>query len=216
MIHLDFLIEDTSGKVMLEEMLPKILPDDITYNIYSYKGIGHVPGRMRSAKAIKNKQLMDNLPKLLNGFGKTYKGWGDSYKGHVILVCDLDDNNFEDFLEQLNKILSWCQIKPQTSFCLAIEEGEAWLLGDKNAVLQAYPHADKVVLDNYKPDSICGTWEKLAIALGYNYKNKSYQEVGQKKYEWAQNITPYIDVTRNTSPSFQHFIHELTRILAEE
>ncbi|MDR3176930.1 MAG: hypothetical protein LBU06_10435, partial [Desulfovibrio sp.] len=37
--------------------------------------------------------LLDQLPRLLNGFGRTFAGYGDSYKAVVIVVCDLDDKN---------------------------------------------------------------------------------------------------------------------------
>ena len=50
-------------------------------------------------------------------------------------------------------------------FCLAIEEGEAWLLGDIPAIKKAYPQARDAVLNGYGNDSICGTWELLADAV---------------------------------------------------
>ena len=166
-MHLDFLIEDVSGKTMLEILLPKVLPAGVSYTIYSYKGVGRIPGKMHSAKAIKGKQLLDNLPRLLNGFGKTYHNWGESYKGHVVVIFDLDDKSLDEFLAQLHQLLEWCQMAPETSFCMAIEEGEAWFLGDANALFKAYPHAKRQVLKTYKQDSICGTWEKLADVVGY-------------------------------------------------
>lgn len=42
---------------------------------------------------------------------------------------------------------------------------EAWYLGDRNALLRAYPRAKKEVLNRYVQDSICDTWELLADAL---------------------------------------------------
>lgn len=45
------------------------------------------------------------------------------------------------------------------------EEIEAWLLGDRHALLSAYPHAKMHVLNTYVQDSICGTWEVLADAV---------------------------------------------------
>ncbi len=57
------------------------------------------------------------------------------------------------------------QPEARTQFCLAIEEGEAWLLGDLDAVRTAYPGARKAVLDEDVSDSRCGTWEVLADAV---------------------------------------------------
>lgn len=50
-------------------------------------------------------------------------------------------------------------------FCIAVEEMEAWLMGDREALLCAYPKAKESVLKEYKQDSICGTWEVLANAV---------------------------------------------------
>lgn len=46
--------------------------------------------------------------------------------------------------------------------CLSIEEGEAWLLGDAEAIFEACPHVNKSHLQSYVPDSLCRTWEVLA------------------------------------------------------
>ena len=59
----------------------------------------------------------------------------------VIVVCDLDNKDFRSFLDELNAVADSCTEEPQVSFCLAIEEGEAWLLGDIPAITSAYPNA---------------------------------------------------------------------------
>ena len=43
----------------------------------------------------------------------------------------------------------------------AIEESEAWLLGDREALIAAYPDINLEILDTYVQDSQCGTWELL-------------------------------------------------------
>jgi hypothetical protein len=77
----------------------------------------------------------------------------------------LDDRDRTTFLSELEAILDQCNPKSKTRFCFAIEESEAWLLGDLNAVRKAYPDAHDVVLDQYVNDSVCGTWEILADAI---------------------------------------------------
>ena len=97
-------------------------------------------------------------------------------------------------------------------FCIAVEEMEAWLLGDRNAVLKAYPSAKTSLLNDYEQDSICGTWEKLAGAVypgglaKFRKENKTYQDIGKHKCEWALKIGEHMDVHRNCSPSFQFFV----------
>lgn len=212
MVHVDFLIEDKSGEVMLKALINKILPANVSSSIYSYKGVGRIPGHLHSAGEIKSQQLLINLPKLLSGFGKTYKGWGKDYQGVVVVICDLDSHNLKNMLTELNKVLKWCNPRPCASFCIAIEEGEAWLLGDVEAVKSAFPNANMPLLKSYQPDSICGTWEKLADILGYDYKGKSFVEIGTEKSKWAAAITPLINIEKNRSPSFQHFVQTLRKI----
>ena len=37
-MHFEILIEDISGKTALEILIPKIISDENTFNIHSYKG----------------------------------------------------------------------------------------------------------------------------------------------------------------------------------
>jgi hypothetical protein len=107
-----------------------------------------------------------------------------------------------------------------TRFCLAIEEGEAWLLGDIPAVKQAYPKAKGAVLQTYENDSICGTWELLADAVyeggAKALKDKGWMAVGVEKSRWASEITPLMDVAGNKSPSFRSFCACLTTVIASD
>ena len=120
---------------------------------------------------------------------------------------------------ELNSILNACHPKPEARFCLAIEEGEAWLLGDLPALKAAYPNAKDDVLDSYQNDSICGTWEKLADAVytggAKALLQKGWQTVGTEKSRWAEEIAPRIDVDRNLSPSFCSF-RDAIRSLVED
>jgi len=143
----------------------------------------------------------------------TFRGYGTDYKAAVVLVCDLDDRNVDEFQKELRAILNSCNPKPETRICLAIEEGEAWFLGDLPAVKAAYPNADDAVLDSYVNDSICGTWETLADAVYDGGANalirEGWQTVGAEKYRWANDISPRMDLYNNASPSFQFFRDEV-------
>lgn len=73
-MNFEFLIEDISGKVMLEELVPKII--DTTknsYRIISYKGIGSIPKVLKTSQDASKRALLNQLPKLLSGYGKTYQ-----------------------------------------------------------------------------------------------------------------------------------------------
>lgn len=208
-MHFEFLIEDLSGKKALEIMVKKIIDETHTWKIHSYKGIGRIPPGMREVNDPKKRMLLTQLPKLLNGYGKTFAGYPKTIQAAVIVVTDIDNRVFDKYIHELKNVLEKCSKKPRTEFCLAIEEGEAWFLGDLNAIKKAYPHIKMRILSNYKNDSICGTWEKLADAIypggSPKLKNNGWQFVGKIKSEWAEKISIHMDVDLNKSNSFCHF-----------
>ena len=211
-MHFAILVEDASGKVMLEGLVSKIVGTDSphTFEIHAYKGIGHIPKGLTPRSDPEKRILLDQLPRLLAGYGKAFRAYGPNYPAAVIVVCDLDDRNLKAFRRELADTLDSVRHAPSTSFCLAIEEGEAWLLGDVPAVLAAYPKAKVGVLDGYQNDSICNTWECLADAVYSGGSRKlvpqGYRVVGAEKVRWARDITPHMDVQRNKSPSFREFV----------
>lgn len=192
-MHFDILVEDQSGKKFLDILAPKIAGDSHTFEIIAYRGLG---------------RLLVNLPKLLRGYGDTYAGY-KNYPAAVIVVCDLDNKCLKSFRQQLYEILNECNPKPLARFCIAIEEGEAWLLGDIPAIKRAYPKAKDQALKAYKNDSVCGTWECLANAVYPGGEEalakKGWQMVGREKSIWAEKIAPRMDVESNKSPSFRYF-----------
>ena len=206
-MHFEILVEDASGKIALEYILEKILGpngQDHSYKIIPYKGIGRIPKDLRGTTDPQKRILLDRLPKLLRGYGKSL-----DFPAVVVVVVDLDDKDCLVFKQELLDILNDCNPQPTTLFRIAIEEGEAWLLGDRNAVKAAYPRAKEQVLNAYVQDSICGTWEKLADAVypggSQKLKQLGWLHTGQAKYKWAENIAPYFDVESNQSRSFQVF-----------
>ena len=141
-MHFEVLVEDQSGKKALENLFPKIIgAESYTLNIHAYKGLGHIPAGLKTAAEARKRILLAQLPRLLQGYGRTFAAYPDGCHAAVIVVCDLDDNNKESFRKELAGILNRCRPKPEARFCLAIEEGEAWLLGDIPAIKAAYPKA---------------------------------------------------------------------------
>ncbi|MBN1448150.1 MAG: hypothetical protein JXA28_09480 [Bacteroidetes bacterium] len=216
-MHFEFLVEDQSGKKALEILVPKIIGDSHTFKVHAYKGIGRIPKGMRDTRNASHRILLENLPKLLKGYGKTFSGYGSMYPASVFLVCDLDDKCFRAFRQELLEVLGSCNPSPTTRFCIAIEEGEAWFLGDFNALNKAYPNAKQDVLDRYSQDSICGTWELLADAVypggAAHLESRGWQAVGMEKSNWAENISPYMDINSNRSPSFIYFRDKLLELV---
>ncbi len=212
-MHFEILVEDQSGKQSLDILVPKIIGINHTFSIHAYKGIGHIPRNMRNTDDPSKRILLNNLPKLLKGYGRTFSGYGSAYPAVVIVVCDLDRRCLKQFRVELFDILDQCNPKPKARFCIAIEEGEAWFLGDIQAIKKVYSHAKDEILQSYDQDSICGTWELLADAIYHggalNLKSKGWQTVGAEKSKWALDISPRMNLQSNRSPSFRYFYQTL-------
>ena len=216
-MHFEVLVEDQSGKKALDILVPKIIGDQHTFRVIEYRGIGRIPRNLKSGVEANKRILLDRLPSLLRGYGKTFADYPPNYPAAVILVCDLDNKCLKEFRQDLFTVLNACNPKPETRFCLAIEEGEAWLLGDIAAIKAAYPKAKDNVLGRYKNDAICGTWELLADAVSQGgakgLRKKGWAAVGQEKSIWAERIAPHMDVAINASPSFCYFHKKIRELI---
>ena len=214
-MHFEVLVEDLSGKKALDILIPKIIGDQHTFRVIEYRGIGHIPKNLKSSTDASKRVLLDRLPKLLRGYGKTFAGYTENYPAAVIVVCDLDDKCLKVFRQELFRVLNACNPRPVTRFCIAIEEGEAWLLGDIPAIKTAYPNARDNILNGYTNDTICGTWELLANAISQGGATglKNRRAVGTEKSIWATRIAPHMNVEANNSPSFRYFRQKIQELM---
>ena len=214
-MHIEILVEDSSGSKLVEAVLPNVVGpqgEPHTWRVHSYKGIGRLPAGLSATSDPEKRALLNRLPQLLRGYGKTPS------VDAVVVVLDNDRRDCNDFLHELRNVLKNCNPAPTTLFRLAIEEMEAWFLGDKQALLAAYPKAKKEVLARYRQDSICGTWELLADAI-YPGGHAAIQAAGWPlpgnfKHELADNIGPRLNIEDNVSPSFCKFRDGLRRLVA--
>ncbi len=219
-MHFEILVEDQSGKKALDILMPKIVGADHTFKVHPYKGIGRIPKNLGAKNNANKRILLDQLPRLLRGYGKAFANYPAECPAAVILVCDLDDKCLRTFRQELIRILETCNPQPEARFCIAIEEGEAWFLGDIPAIKTAYPKAKDAVLNSYINDSICGTWERLADAVypggAAELSSKGWQAVGIEKSQWSEKISPHMDISNNASPSFIYFRQKLLELLGED
>ncbi|MBF0562375.1 MAG: hypothetical protein HQL37_10210 [Alphaproteobacteria bacterium] len=216
-MHFEILIEDQSGKKFLDILFPNIIGDGHTFKVHAYKGIGRIPKNLIPKINANKRLLLDHLPNLLKGYGEIYSKYPSDNRAFVIVVCDLDDKGLNSFRNELLGLLNACSPKPETRFCFAIEEGEAWFLGDIPAVKKAYPKARDATLSTYENDSICGTWECLADAIypggSQALSKKGWQAVGAEKSAWSEKITPHMAINENNSPSFRYFRDKVRGLL---
>lgn len=212
-MHIEFLVEDSSGAKLLAHLLPQILGEQgspHTWRLKPYKGIGRIPPGLTAKADPAKRMLLNHLPRLLQGYGKT------PGIDAVVVVLDTDRRDCKAFLQELKSVVARCKPMPRTMFRLAIEEMEAWYFGDKQAVLNAYPRAKREVLERYVQDSVCGTWELLADAVypggGISIKKAGWPRPGELKHEWAEKIAPFMDISNNLSPSFAKFRDGVLRL----
>lgn len=224
-MHYQFLIEDISGSVLIQQVMDKFIAQhaerqDITFDCKSFRGIGGFKNIRPSIDTVKTNKLLNDLPIYLKGFDDVYKTY-TNYPTTIFIVLDNDKRNVDEFRSQLENISHQNLISTDHVFCIAVEEMEAWLLGDIPALQTAYPRARHNILNSYVQDSICGTWEKLADSIytgGYaKFKRDcpTYKEIGRCKSEWALAIGKQMNIHNNSSPSFNFFINELEKRVSE-
>jgi len=214
-MHIEVLVEDSSGAKLIETLLPTLIgayEEPHTWRIHPYKGIGRLRKGLTAKSDPSKRALLDQLPRLLAGYGRT------TGIDAVVVVLDSDQRDCRTFLGELNALLQDCRRAPNTLFRLAIEEMEAWYLGDRQALLAAYPRAKKDVLNRYQQDGVCGTWELLADAVHPGgtaaIRKAGWPAPGQLKHEWAEKIGPHMRIDDNQSPSFCKLRDGLRRLVA--
>lgn len=197
-MHIEVLVEDSSGARLIETLLPQVVGEygaPHTWRIHRYKGIGRLPAGLSSHADPAKRALLDQLPRLLAGYGRT------PGIDAVVVVVDSDRRDCRQFLRELTALHQRCRPAPNTLFRLAIEEIEAWYLGDRQALLAAYPKARSEALARYRQDAVCGTWELLADAVRVGgsaaVKSAGWPLPGQIKHAWAERIGPRMNVEHN-------------------
>jgi len=136
----------------------------------------------------------------------------------VVLLVDLDDRpDCVAFKKQLTSVLQSCKKPPKCLIRIAIEELEAWYLGDEEAIKDACGPCNEKAFKKYSQDSQCGTWEILAEAIHpggvkelFKHGKRSVRILKEKR-KWATMIPPKMNIEKNKSPSFCRFRDGLRR-----
>ncbi len=217
-MYFQFLIEDHSTEILVRRVMEKVcrIYSDklISYDCKSFTGIG---GFVKKGNPLEQKtgKLLNDLSIYLKGFDKKLQSMPQSV---IFIVLDNDKRQKDVFNKNLEEIATNCMLLTDHVFCIAVKEMEAWLLGDTNAINQAYPGWKKSAIRPYEQDGICETWEVLANAVypgGLAALKKkaagTYGEIGKMKAEWADKIGQYLSLEENVSPSFQFFVKELRK-----
>ncbi|NVO83474.1 DUF4276 family protein [Hymenobacter terrestris] len=200
-MHIEFLLEEESAKAALDILLPKLLPPGATWACFPHRG---------------KTDLFQRLPGRLKTYARQLPHQPD-LRVVILMDADTDCRRRKSELEKIvadGGLLTKTTAGPGQPFCiltrLAVQELEAWFLGDRAAIQAAYPRVRPQHFGGLgnDPDAIADTWETLWRVL----QQGKYYLVGKAKVEWAETIAPHLDPDRNQSPSFQYFRQGLTHL----
>lgn len=207
MIWFEVLVEGISDAPTVKEIFERRfgLVEGEHFRIHPHSGKGSLPVDPAVKSNPKRLGLLDQLPSKLRVYAKNLPA-----HAVVIVIVDVDDTPCVDLLEDLNAMLASLPEKPKVLFRLVIEEIESWFISDANALRSAYPgRLKKAVLRGIEPDGIVGAWEILSQALGFNQASAG----PGVKLDWAERISPYLNLENPRSPSLRKFIEGVGRLI---
>ena len=156
-MHIELLVEEPSAEAALQVLLPKILPAHVSFAVHPHQGKADLLGKLRDR---------------LSG----YRAWLPPDWRVVVLLdedrqdCVLTKRQLEAYARQVGLLTKTAS---RDSFHvvnrLAIEELEAWFVGDVPALVAAYPKVPPTLGQRARfrdPDRIAGgTWEALSACF---------------------------------------------------
>jgi hypothetical protein len=201
--HLELLVEEPSMEAFLRALLPRLLPQGLTFEVHAFQG---------------KSDLLAKLEPRLKG----YATWLPS-DWRIVVVVDRDDDDCRALKGRLEAIAQRAGLTTRTRargapwqlvHRIAIEELEAWYFGDWDAVRSAYPRAPSDVPRRRAfrdPDAIAGgTWEAFERVM----QSGEYFQGGLLKIDAARTIGAHIDPARSSSKSFRTFYEAIVEACA--
>lgn len=147
-MQLVFFLEEKSAEIMLDGILPKILPENVNYQCITFEG---------------KQDLEKRLPKRL-------KAWLHADKTQFIVLRDQDSGDCKKIKEKLRKICVDAG-RPHTLIRIACHELESFYLGDLQAVSRAFDKPNIVRLQQKKkfrnPDQLPNPVQELEKLIEY-------------------------------------------------
>jgi Domain of unknown function (DUF4276) len=196
-MKLHILVEGPSEEAFLKEWMPRFLPSH-QFKTIVHRGKGRLSEAMDAAPDSKKQGLLDQLPAKLRAYSRSL----DPSTDRVLVLIDADNEPCIDLKSRLSRCHKNNAPDLVALFRIAVEETEAFYLGDRKAIARAFPKAKLRRLGDYTQDSICGTWEKFRDVIDYPHDTED-------KPGWAAQMGKHLTVKfedeSNVSPSFQQF-----------
>jgi hypothetical protein len=201
--HFELLVEEPSMEAFLRSLLPRLLPQDRTFQVHPFQG-------------------KDDLLVKLEARLRAYATWIPE-DWRIVVIVDRDDGDCRKLKSQLEDsakksgLCTRAQARGrswQLVNRIAVEELEAWYFGDWTAVCTAYPKVPgtQTRREGFRdPDAVAGgTWEAFERIM----QRHGYFKGGLGKVEAARVLGAVVDPERSTSSSFRHFWNAIAEALA--
>jgi hypothetical protein len=202
----EFLVEEPSCERLLHVVLPRIAPD-MTYDIRTFNG---------------KPDLLRKLPDRLRG----YAPWIREAGVRLVVLLDRDSDDCRVLKRRLDDMARSAGLTVASDVArgepfdvlnrIAIEELEAWLLGDVAALCAVYPRLSPSLgrrVAFRDPDDVRGG---TAEALERELQRHGYHTAGLSKILNATEVAQHMAVDANTSASFRIFRDGVRRLVDME
>jgi hypothetical protein len=201
--HLVVLVEEPSTEVFLSALLPRLLPQDRTFEVHPFQGKSDLLGKIEAR---------------LRGYASWLpEDW------RIVVVVDRDHDDCRELKQRLEDMAARAGLRTRTRTGamqwqlvnrIAVEELEAWYLGDWEAVRAVYPRVPGSVPQRQgfrDPDAVAGgTWEAFERVM----QRHGYFKGGLAKLAAARAIGAHVDPLRSRSRSFQVFCSAIDEAVA--
>ncbi|MFM6219521.1 MAG: DUF4276 family protein [Dolichospermum sp.] len=194
-MHIEFLVEEASTEIALNLIVPKIIGNIHTFKIHNFQS---------------KDRLLKRLPERMKAYANFIP---DDWR--IVILVDEDRSDCQELKKKLYNASSVVTQKKGNIVLhrIVVEELESWFIGDVAAIRTEYEKIPASLSQQAKfrdPDTIKGgTWEELdKILKRYGY------ETGLQKMDFAQKVSPHMDVENNQSRSFQVFRDGLRRMIS--
>jgi hypothetical protein len=185
------LVEGPSEQVFLEGWAKRLLRGQ-TVRVHPHQGKGKLPSDLAARPDPRNRALLHQLPSKLRALATCL----DSREDRVLVLFDADNDDWPSVVKDVTNAAKTVAGMLRVDVGVAVEETEAFYLGDLRALRAAFPHADMALAQAYEPDSIVGTWELFGKVIG---------DGGGNKVAWAEAMAARVTTVpgRSRSPSFR-------------
>lgn len=197
---LHVLVEGASEVAFFERWATRLFPGHVIA-VHRHQGKGRLPKPQERVDATR-RGLLCQLPQKLRAFAASL----DPATDRVLVLVDADRDDCRALRRDLEEVLRSIAAPPTVLFRVAVEELEAFYLGDLAALRRAFPAHDAELARKFRPDSVCGTAEYFGRVIG---------DGGLNKVSWAEAMGPRLTTSapRSRSPSFRALVQGLERLM---